>query len=92
MRKKKYLHIYEKFIGSYTMFFLCHHFDDHDDLFNLMKPTILELQRLFPKHNCCWENTNRAWGSYTDDGTILSGFNPFRQNIVLFMAAMNGEL
>lgn len=53
------------------------------DLLKLFKPTYEEAG----DHRHCFY----AWGEQWDEGAA-GYFNDFRQNVVLLMAAMNGEL
>jgi hypothetical protein len=78
--------------------YLCHIFEDNNDIidgvkyreyFKLFKPNSDER-----KEHCREEGGYVAWGSYGEynEERVKYKFNPFRQNIVLFMAAMAGEL
>lgn len=97
MKKKKYLAIYYKWINAGKMMGvecryhpektsgLCDAFRD-DELFELINPTdqdVYELEK---------EGLNTfCWASGSSD-CCFHEFTPLRQNIVLLMAAMNGEL
>lgn len=88
MKKKKYLEFYDKHAQSGVLpdCGLCWSFK-----FNNLPKDELELFK--PKEACetdYWaDGRNKGeqpiWGAYLD-------FTPLRQNIVLFLAAMNGEL
>lgn len=70
---------------------LCDYFEDskHADLFLLMKPTEKDYAELREKGLSTY-----VWASGKSLGQpgCYYRFNGLRQNIVLFMAAMNGEL
>ena len=90
MKKKKYLPLYYKWIktGAIDKNGLCNVFGEwnavqrkweyHDKLFKLMIPTF-------------YTNSTDYWAADDDYGKIF-GFGPTRQNILLLLAAMNGEL
>lgn len=90
MDKKKYLPLYESLLkNGMTEPGLCYYFCDakslgwrfnSNPLFIIMKPT--------GKDKC--ENS-MYWGSESKSGDHYQ-FTPLRQNIVLLMCAMNGEL
>jgi hypothetical protein len=83
---KKYLEFYNQCVDSGWCPFLCNHFGSAEPLFSLFVPN---KQEMMEHLNDGFESF--AWGSMVaeDDG---QRFNAFRQNIVLFMAAMNNEL
>jgi hypothetical protein len=92
---KKYLSLYKKWIDTGKSGFLCPTFqpfgiESMDPLFALFIPTDEEM---IEHSSDGFEGFGpaSAWGSYEveSDGRR---FNDFRQNIVLLMAAMNGEL
>jgi len=103
MKKKKYLPLYYKWMEAGRMLAghnretsgLCDYFKDlHngnecDELFELMKPTEEDFEELKREGKSCY-----TWASELPFG--IKGefytFTPLRQNIVLLMAAMNGEL
>jgi hypothetical protein len=68
---------------------LCFSLPEHDDLFMLFYPGKA-------KHNAYWgyDGKNRiVWEIVCDfDERVARQFTPLRQNIVLFLAAMNNEL
>lgn len=86
-----YIDDYYQIMKAKSCNFLCHRYEGHD-LFQLMTPTKNELMSL-----CGYSaeylhyDPNPAWGC---DGTHESAYDPtpLRQNIILFMAAMNDEL
>ena len=96
MKNKKYLSIYELWAPKGKMLpgetrdtsGLCDYFNG-DPLFELMKPTVKDEEQL--RHE---GKSTYVWASdvgYEEDGEFFT-FNPLRQTIVLFMAAMNDEL
>ena len=96
IRKKKYLPLYEKWLEKGTMPFdkkmdvsgLCDYFGE-DSLFQLIIPTNEDFNQLESEGKSTY-----LWASdllWNDDREFYT-FNPLRQNIVLFMAAMNNEL
>ncbi|HZI26243.1 MAG TPA: hypothetical protein VFD46_14260 [Chryseolinea sp.] len=90
MENKKYLKLYEEWMvtgkvpGCNGM---CDHFRG-DDLFQLMNP--------IDRGNMVawWASgvSEDEWLKSNNKAKIEGGFTDIRQNIVLFMAAMNGEL
>ena len=86
---KKYLSYYEEWAkeGRMPNSGLCQIFG-YDPLFTLMTPSEEDFEEMENKRlpTIFWGK-----GDY-DDRWINGGFSPLRQNIVLFMAAMNGEL
>jgi len=87
-RKESSMKYFEKFIEfsrSSKRIYLCHEFRE-DKLFELFKPTQSELKRHYD-HGY----SNNAWGEKFL-ALNFGEFTPLRQNIVLFMAAINGEL
>jgi len=98
MKKKKYLPLYEKWMktGQLPECGLCNCFgecitddeyflDPSHQLFKLMYPEDIEMPQ------------SEYWGrgpieELVDIEKIHNEFTPLRQNIVLLMAAMNGEL
>lgn len=97
-KNKKYLELYYKWIkqghidpSTYNFNGLCDLFKK-DRLFKLFIPTLKEKE----EYNCTayWgcDLTERDYIYSSDRSIFYSGFTETRQNIVLFMAAMNGEL
>jgi hypothetical protein len=93
MKKKKYLPLYYEWMKTGTMpsAGLCEIFydfaEDYEDcFFSLMKPTQSDYDQLFD------ENLPRIYWGLGEPIGSTKAFTPLRQNIVLFMAAMNGEL
>ena len=107
MKKKKYLPLYEQWIKdgrmSYVVSFenyimderlvsgLCDLFDNAYfrpiyPEFQLMKPVDEDIRQLREENK-----DEHCWGSDSPSHQFYI-FTPLRQNIVLFMAAMNGEL
>lgn len=88
--RKKYLPLYEKWIeAGLPKDGLCHCLDNGDKFFELMKPV----------HECWmvgyWAYCDGYGGPKYEVAPvwrIWHDFTPLRQNIVLFMAAMNNEL
>lgn len=86
----KYLDFYNECVKEQRCNFLCHVFTsemygkEDDPLFALFLPNDEELDRHYADGYC-----SRAWGVHQDDPSDL--FSPLRQNIVLLLAAMNGE-
>jgi len=91
--EKKYLKLYKQWMtsGEMTSGGLCDIFGVYDELFNLVKPDEYDKQQLELEDLPRW-----LWGyglpktGYLNDQFYT--FTPLRQNIVLLMAAMNGEL
>lgn len=90
MKKKgKYLKFYEECMenGKIPESGLCKCLDGVD----LFRPYGSEITELFTT-----ENSFPYWGSglpwFADSSSLWYGFTPLRQNIVLFLAAINGEL
>lgn len=88
VKKKKYLLLYEKWVktGYIPGDGLCNCYCNGH---RLAKHELMKLFEPFRKES------ERIWwaGEVGTTGTeYLSRFNPFRQNIILFMAAMNNEL
>jgi hypothetical protein len=85
--ESKYLKLYYEWMEYPNhSWFLCHVFGKHDELLNLMSPNDIELDE-----HAADGYARYAWGSRQGD-TKTAQFNELRQNIVLFMAAMNNEL
>jgi hypothetical protein len=80
---KKYFELYEAWMEQDYFPFLCHVFKD-DELFSLFIPSEDEIIQ-HSKDGFA----NLAWGAHESDTSKAS---PLRQNIVLFLAAMNEEL
>jgi hypothetical protein len=81
----KYLPLYYEWMerGRIPESGLCNCFPN-DKYLDLLSPTSIHEQKW-----CWWANGDK----YVLNTTIWEyGFNPVRQNIVLFMAAMNNEL
>lgn len=83
----KYLKFYEKCMKNKTVpgcNGLCQNFED-DKLFDIISPTREEI---------CINNFGAYWAEDDKDFDYWGRehFGPTRQNIVLLMAAMNGEL
>lgn len=71
---------------------LCRNFPIHDSLFHLMVPTECPTGywgywNEFYEHPVFTHDVDRELAQ-----KLIYDFNPLRQNIVLFMAAMNNEL
>jgi hypothetical protein len=95
----KYLELYRKWMeqghidplesGAFNG--MCHLFEK-DELFKLFKPTEAERD----EWNCTayWgcDLTEEDYRNYKNNAYFCKNFTETRQNIVLFMAAMNGEL
>lgn len=81
MKRKKYLSLYKKWTATGRMNAdgLCNSEIGKDELFQLFKP--------FESDD--WRNGSFYWGNVDGWGFY---FCSLRQNIVLLMAAMNGEL
>lgn len=82
---KKYLKLYEEWMENGEFPFLCIYFDGKDPLFELFQPDREELCQHVDDGYCL-----RAWGVMNEDDWWAP--TPLRQTIVLFLAAMNGEL
>lgn len=84
----KYLELYEKWAADDFLMpvtGLCFAFGG-DRLFERMEPTGKDYDDIDLERDHCG-----YWGS-GESGSLRWQFTPLRQNIVLFMAAMNGEL
>jgi len=84
----KYLDMYNRLAESNSCPALCWTQEImHDDsIFNSLRPTDQEIL----EHR--EEGYNRTYWGDREDKSDYSEFTPLRQNIVLFMAAMNDEL
>lgn len=96
MAKKKYLHLYKEWMekGEISDMGLCNCFGSpfrgkYQPLFELMRPTTENLLDIIDegKDEVLW-GADKPRFSPGD----FKGFTPLRQTIVLFMAAINGEL
>lgn len=85
--KKKYLSLYEKWMkaGKMPKAGLCYIFK-YDSLFKMMEPTFIDGINLAKESLPVTFWGKGSW-QYRH-----GAFSPLRQNIVLFMAAMNNEL
>lgn len=94
MKKKKILEMYYDFVenGIPLANGLCKHFEhDYSDLWELMAPNGEERLVLMGNGFCAtWWSSEQALGQTTcfNQGVMT----PLRQNIVLLMAVMAGEL
>lgn len=96
MAKKKYLPLYFEWMKTGQLPYgngLCFEFDisqgGTDEIFNLFKPLYLSGA---PAYWAESPSMTRISEINLPNHTFGRAFTPFRQNIVLFMAAMNGEL
>lgn len=82
--KKKYLKLYYEWMtrGRIPNNGLCNCFKVDDELFNLIDPELGE-------HESYWGYDGPDLPLIDD---LWHSFTPLRQNVVLLMAAMNGEL
>jgi hypothetical protein len=89
--KKKYLKTYHKFCELGKATFLCDYYRN-DKLFDLFKPTKEELiPHAKEGYSVDLDRVDAGiWGCY--ERKNMYEFTELRQNIILFMAAMNGEL
>lgn len=89
MKKKKYLPLYERLIKSGRLHYgsgLCHEFK-RDGL------DWQELREIFePPQSIDRHISHFFWGSGSNQKELCGVLTPMRQNIVLLMAALNGEL
>jgi hypothetical protein len=99
MKKKKYLPLYYKWIkeGKLPGYGLCFSFGDLDgqyvrqhDPISIFEPLNDEEYSPLKEYKlwqCFWAADGETNGRH-----LMGKFTPLRQNIVLLMAAMNGEL
>jgi hypothetical protein len=101
MKKKMYLPLYEEWMktGKLPAYGLCYSFGDIDgnkyyqiqhELLSIFEPQEFE-EYPYIKEDYVWRCFWAADGE-TNGRNHMSEFTPLRQNIVLFMAAMNNEL
>lgn len=103
-QQKKYLALYKKWLesgrigttgvsrdGTLSYNGMCDLFRG-DKLFELLTPTYRDKHELMEEGQCdvWWGSEMDRIKSCSEEG--WSSFTPLRQNIVLLMAAMNGEL
>lgn len=98
-QQKKYLALYKEWLesgridpiypGNYNG--MCGLFE-HDELFKLLRPTSEDVDELVAENKCTawWGSEMSSKESFSEKG--WSSFTPLRQNIVLLMACMAGEL
>ena len=88
MKKKSYLNDYERFLKEGLYNGLCHEYGYSWDILERKDP-LFELFIPQTRH----EGLGQAyWAQEPNDSDSGHIFNELRQNIVLFMAAMNNEL
>jgi hypothetical protein len=91
MKKKKYLPLYKELCvtgGLSGDYGLCGELSDRG-----LHEEKTHLRDLFhPPFEIDMNITHLYWGSGDDQNRLTGVFTPMRQNILLLMAAMNGEL
>lgn len=98
MRKKTnkpfyYLKMYREWmeagrITPNTCSGLCDYFGTGDPILELMQPTEEDKDKL----RSSYAGASTYWGAETREEYLNDLFGPFRQTVLLFMAAMNNEL